>query len=335
MRIKGLELTPTRNQSRKDWLLKRQSGLGGSDMSVIFDLNKRFSKVELFYQKLGLNFSGMEGHNNYTFWGTYLEDPLRNFAQYLDLDSDDPESYIKNFAAGNIINKIDEFPYMVRNKDYPWLLGNTDGLIGYDKVKRRATKIAEIKTISRQSADMWELRFPEYYRHQVHHYMLCFAPMTTELDAIIYLLEDGREFRAVHIPYDPDLGAELLQRSYDFWETLEVGKHIILNASNEEQMRMGLMEVEPEADDSKAYQDFVSQHMIKKEDFVTMIGEPEDFALGMEYIQTAETAKKFATKKQLLGNEIRRSMRHKEVNVLNYGDNGKITFNKRLYVNLK
>lgn len=334
MRIKGLELIPTRNQSRKEWLIARQSGLGGSDMSVIFDINKRFSKVELFYQKLGLNFSGMEGHNNYTFWGTYLEDPIRDKAQYWDLTKEDG-NYIENYANKNIIQTIDEFPYMVRNKDYPWLLGNTDGLIGYDKVKRRARRIAEIKTISRQSADIWVNRYPKYYEHQVHHYMLCFAPMLKELHGHIWLLEDGREFRVVDVPYDPDLGAELLHRSYDFWETLEVGKSIIANASNEDQMRMGLMEIEPEPDDSKAYQDFVSQHTIKKEDFNIVLGQDEEYELAMSYVAAGQIQKEAAANKQKLGNQIRATMRHQDANILNFGDRGRVTFNNRLYVNVK
>lgn len=332
LQIKGLELMSA-NIPRKEWLIKRQTGLGGSDMSVIFQMNDRFSLIELFYQKLGLNFSATEGHNNYTLWGTLLEDTVRDMAQYYDFETG---TYIENFEHGIKLRDIVEFPYMVRNKDYPWLLANVDGLENYNALKRRADSIAEMKTISRQSSEKWENGLPVYYIIQVHHYSTVLKPMLYYPEiARIFVLQDGRDYWGREIPISQTIVDEMLQRSYDFWETLEQGKYIMATAINENQMRLGLQEIEPEPDHTKAYADFVSKLQVKKDNYQIIQGGQSEFELGLQYLKAHEEAKVTAKIKQKLGNELRGRMRQLDADVIDFGPNGRIKFSNRLYVNIK
>ena len=83
--VRGLTLYSTKGMPREEWLKRRNEGIGGSDMSSILGLNKRFSAVELFYQKSGLTFDASENINAAMHWGNVHEPVVLDHGQYLDV----------------------------------------------------------------------------------------------------------------------------------------------------------------------------------------------------------------------------------------------------------
>lgn len=99
---KGLSLLDVDKMSRAEWLVSRQDGLGGSDMGTIMGLNDRFSRLQLFYQKIGLDFTEKDLHNPATLIGQLLEDDVITLAEYSDFESNDPENWVRNFETGTV-----------------------------------------------------------------------------------------------------------------------------------------------------------------------------------------------------------------------------------------
>ena len=328
---KDLELIPVADMSRAEWLIKRQEGLGGSDMSCLIPpVNTRFSAIELFYQKLGLNFSGDEDHNNYTFWGSELETIIRELAQYYDLFSGD---YMENRSNNNKLRDIVEFPYMIRNKNHPWLLANVDGLINFDGEK--ADGIAECKTISRQSAEQWVGGIPTYYLYQVHHYMAVMEPILNENIAHIYVLQDGREFSCLPVRRSDVMHNAVMTESEKFWNLLEKGRDIMANATNDQQLQKGLEEIEPAPDSTKSYGAFISEQYKKKQEYINVQGTQEILDHARTYKEANKEIKKVNESKQFSVNTIKKFMNDNDADVVKFDNGSRITFNKRLYINLK
>lgn len=326
----NLELIDVSKMSRAEWLDARQEGLGGSDMSCILGLNKRFTRIELFYQKLGMNYNASEDHNIYTAWGTILEPVIRKTAEHLDLETDE---WIDNWANGVKLRSVDEFNYMVRNPEYPWLLANLDGLINFDG--QMADAIAEMKTISRQSADQWEGRMPIYYLAQVTMYMIVMQPMLREVNSHIYILEDGRDFWGMQVPKTQWLWDAVLEESHKFWELLEKGRDIIANTTNESDRSRFLAEIEPDPDDTPAYDEFASELHKRKSEFITVAGTPDMLKLATSYNGVNNEMKSLAKEKQSLTNQLKKIMNDHSANIIDFEDRGRITWNKKFYVNLK
>ena len=65
-------LVKTANLPRKEWLNWRTSGIGGSDVSIIFGLNKFRSVYQLWLEKTG-QVIPVEEEYDYTHFGTILE----------------------------------------------------------------------------------------------------------------------------------------------------------------------------------------------------------------------------------------------------------------------
>ena len=59
-------------KSHEEWLAFRRTGIGGSDMSAIMDMNPYRDAVAVWMDKTGRTEPDTEG-NQYTYWGTKLE----------------------------------------------------------------------------------------------------------------------------------------------------------------------------------------------------------------------------------------------------------------------
>ena len=327
----GLELTPIKGMSRADWLLKRQDGIGGSDMSSILGLNHRFSSIELFYQKVGMTQNNTD-QNEAMFWGTQGESNVLDIAQYYDVDT---ATYIDNFESGNKLRRITKLQYMVRNPQYPWILGNIDGAVNFTPRNFKMDGPAEAKTISRQTAEMWANGIPPYHIVQITTYCLACAPMMRTDSAHIFYLMDGRTFRGYRIPVIPSISEQVLERSDDFWRRVLKGREIMANVQDNDLRLKYLSEIEPDADTSEAYYQFLSELFQLKSKFVRVDATHEDAVNALMYKKLHEQIKELEGQKQNHKNLIMQSLHRSGANVIDFHDGGKITWNNKLYVNVK
>jgi predicted phage-related endonuclease len=318
---------------RADWLrLRALDGcIGGSDIGTIFDLNKYMSSLELFYQKIGLNFSAGETHTPATFWGTYIEDDIRYAAQFWD--KNDEQAYLYNATIGYKLREITELKFSVRNPELPFLNINIDGAIGFIPETWMMRRIFESKTISRQSAEMWESRVPPYQLLQVQGYLRGLKPMLLEDVGEIYYLKDGREFYGAEIPLMPDLADSIIEKSKDFYERVQKGLEIVANIKDLNERERALHEVEPDVTGNPAYEKYLSEEFKKKLKFVKIKGSSSDQEAAVNYKRTDEKIKKLEKELQLYKNQIWQTLSQNTANIVELPDGGKISFNRRLYVN--
>lgn len=328
--IKGLTLRPTDFMTREEWLEFRQLGMGGSDMGTMLGVNKRQSPTELFYQKCGLGMSSDEV-NNAMFWGTQLEDVILDKAQYLNLED---QTYIPAFLEKRKLRTISKFRYMVQNEKYPWLIGNLDGLINYNGRHKIADKIAEAKAISRQSAEMWET-IPIYHLFQLQAYITICEPILREQSSNIYYLEDGRELSGWEIPIVADLRDHMIEESYKFWQLVLKGREIVANEPDMDKRLQYMTEYEPALVGTEAYYEFLSKVYQLKSKFIQIKGTKKDLSLATKYKALGAKSKMYKERQQLQKNIIMKRLNDSAANIIDLPDGGKISFNKKLYINIK
>lgn len=322
----GLKLYPTKGLSRKDWLEFRKDYVGGSDLGTIMGVNKNFSATELFYQKIGLVPSSEE-INLPIYWGKALEDVVLDKAQYYNFEDD---SYMENAKLRRIV----KFPYMVNNPECDWILSNVDGLEGFAPRYFTAKRIVEAKTISRQSAEMWET-IPPYHFFQVQGYSKSLSPMLRMDSAIIFYLQDGRELKGYEIPIVPHLVDQMLERSFDFVMRVKKGRDILANEHNIDKQIQFLSEVEPPPDNTKAWEQFFSELYKMKQSFVRVDGDSTLLEIVEQYNELNAKMKELDDQKQGHKNNILLALKNNSANVIDFGDRGRVTYNKRLYINVK
>lgn len=327
----GLRLYILDGVSREDWLRLRQmdGALGGSDVGTLMGWNYYFSKVELFYQKIGLNFEAKESQNEAMYWGSTNERNIMETAQYYD--HNDPQAYIYNRASGHKLRRITQLKYSVRNPEIPYMNANVDGLIDFSPRSFKARRIAESKTITRQSAEMWET-IPPYHLGQIMMYMYVLSPMLNEQYAEIYYLQDGNKFSGWEIPQNQNLLEMLTKECEKFYMKVHKGLEIVGDIMDPDKRATMLSQIEPDPDDTKAYEQFMREAILRKKEFVKIRGDHKVQFVAEEFNRLDKEIKEKDKELQLHKNQIMKVLNDNSANLIELDNGGKITFNKRLYV---
>lgn len=317
--------------TRTEWLEKRMDGVGGSDISSILGLNHRFSAVELFYQKIGFT-KQSEQENEAMFWGSRNEDKILNVGQYYDFDSG---QYVDNYNNKTKLRKITKLRYMVNNPAYSWIIANLDGAVNFTSRNFMMDGPAEAKAISRQTAEMWKDGIPPYHVTQVITYAVVCAPMMRGQSSCIFYLEDGNKFRGWQIPVVESLKDQILTKSEAFWKSVLQGREIIANVSGYDDRLRYLAQYEPSPDHTETYYEFLSELFKAKEKFMRIDGNDQEFWNASRYKELGGSIKTMEEERQNYKNQIMKSLHNSGANVIDFGDRGKISWNKKLYVNIK
>ena len=284
------------------------------------------SQTELFYQKLGIVYSSVES-NPYIHWGHELEPVILHNGQYLDPET---QTYIGNEK----LRKLTSFPYMINNPELPWLLANVDGLENFSARWWTASGVAEAKNISRQAAEKWET-IPPYHFFQTQMYVQVLAPMLKEKRALILYLQDGHDLYGYYLDESPELASEMIDRSYTFHQTVLKGQDIVLNTPSEEKRLQFLSQIEPPPDHTKAWERFFSELYKSKLNYVRISGNDEMYEEALAYTEIGAKMREMDKGKQLHKNRIFKFLKDNDADVISFGERGKITYNKKLYVKLK
>lgn len=356
LKIGNYTLAPYRDLSYDEWLEIRNSfglALGGSDMSVVMGVNEYASLPMLFDQKLGLIDKANLTRNKAVFWGNRMEEIVRESSQYYDVENSD--SYLSNFADGKKVRNHIAFDYTIQNDNLPFLFANVDGIsvdaseqevIDMVEVQGKLPtpkSIIEIKTMNRHVYDKWgndadgTRGLPIGYIYQVLAYMVQFLEMNEDLDAYIFSLVAGMDLHAYHITYNENVIDEMLTKAYEFHLMLQQGNDIILNATSESQMKRGLDEVRPEADDSTNYQHYINDNYLKRLDITSRaLGTDEMVEVARNYVDINKQIGVLQKEKTKWGNKAREFLNKLDVSHIDLPDEqGVIKYNNRLIIKVK
>lgn len=328
--MKHLKLTPTAKLSEAEWQTLRQSFVdrgmvGGSDAGTLLGFNKYKSAINLFYQAIGIN-NLPNRMNGAMLHGKQLEDYVADCWQYYDGTE---EGWVDNTLKNNKIKKFRKVKAIIENPKYPVLFANIDAKITKHPNYGRKAGVLEIKTISGYSADSYEAGLPPSYLLQVQHYM-----MVTEWNyAEICYLKDGRELGCVTFEADADIQTAILDAAINFNRRVSEARKALQGVIDNNEALQIASHYEPEADNSQAFNEFISEKHKARENEVSIQGTDEHEQWAYSYTKLNADIKQLESEKQLFQNRLKQVMEKEGATVMEL-PNGKITWRKQFSVKL-
>lgn len=327
--MKNLQLIPTAKLSEADWqslrlTFVRKGMVGGSDSGTLLGINQYKSPINMYYQSIGIG-DPPSIMNAAMLHGKQLEDYVAKCWQYYDGTD---EGWVENTLKDNKIKRYKKLRAIVINPKYPVLFANIDGLITKHPNYGTRRGILEIKTISGYSADSYEAGIPPSYLIQVQHYMLVMELPYAE----ICYLKDGRQLGCVTFEKDKELQDRILDAAADFQaRVLAARTEIEQNGLvGDEAMQLASM-YEPDADNSSAFNQFISEKHKSRQDEVTIEGTDEHEQWAFQYTSLSNQIKKLEADKQLYQNRLKQVMEKAGATNMNL-PSGKITWRKQFNV---
>jgi len=187
-------LTSTDNMPYDEWLDWRKKGIGGSDASVVCEINRYKSPVELWMEKT--NQLPYQEAGEAAYWGTQLEALVK--AEFTK-------------RTGIEVNPANQ---LLQSEAHPFMVANLDGICHHPNYGKC---VFEAKTASAYKAGEWDDTIPDEYILQVQHYIA----VTGYMGAYIAVLIGGNTFRWKFIERDEELISMLIQLEGDFWEHVQ------------------------------------------------------------------------------------------------------------------
>lgn len=188
-----LIMTVEEMKDRQAWLQLRNSGLGGSDASVILGVNPWKSPLALWAEKTGQLPPDDLSKNMRVYWGQKNE---ANIADWFE----------------EVTGKQVRRRGMMQSCDYPWMLANVDREVVGEKAG------LEIKTAGVDQAKYWgEDEIPDTYYYQCQWYMA-----VTGYDRwYIAVLIGGNDSRWTTVERNQVQIDELIKAGEAFWKLVQ------------------------------------------------------------------------------------------------------------------
>lgn len=204
-----MQLIPTKDLERAEWLKIRQTGIGGSDIAAIMGVSKYKTPYDLYLEKIGDPDLNSESAGEAAHWGTIMEDVVA-----------------KEYSKRNNV-QIQRFNFLMRSEKYPFAIANIDRAVVNPDMAKRVTykdgalntdKILEIKTASEYLKGEWGFEgsdeIPEYYTTQCQWYMGITGVPSCDLAVLI----GGNQYKQYTINFDEELFDIMITEAQDFWE---------------------------------------------------------------------------------------------------------------------
>jgi putative phage-type endonuclease len=325
-----LKLTPTAKLSEAEWQSLRQSFVdrgmvGGSDAGTLLGLNKYKSPINLFYQAVGIN-SLPSRMNSAMLHGKQLEDYVAKCWQFYDGTE---EGWVDNTLNNRKIKRYRKVKAIIENPKYPVLFANIDGKITQHPQYGKKAGLLEIKTISGYSADSYEAGLPPSYLLQVQHYMLVTGWTYSE----ICYLKDGRDLGVITLEADKELQDRILSAAHEFNARVMAAKSELQKTADPNEQMQIASQFEPDADNTDAFNAFISEKHKARENEVTTLGTDEHQDWAKEYLRLSSDIKALEVDKQLYQNRLKQVMEKDGATIMNLPD-GRITWRKQFQIRL-
>lgn len=350
-------LIPTKNQSREDWLNERSLAVGGSDMGVLFNQNEYNSVTKLFYEKLGIIPPSDLSENASCHYGNAFEDVVLRDSQYLEINGE-KNNHIKNLDEGNKKASHVHFPYMIINKKYPHITCNVDGLKFKDKsiteedlihmveVEGRMPipeAIIECKTMKTAARDKWVDGMAPTYPWQVKTYCLPFLELNPKIYGEIYIFSYDLSMLGYRIDINKKDEKKISIASNKFHKLIEKGEKIIDKAKienkDDEEIIHLLSKIHPETTSSSpSLGSFLSDYFLRKEyirENETITGNDMDVDKGLRSRDINKQIKDLNTEKTEISNYFKNKLVKTSTKIIDCNARGKISYLKRLNINIK
>ena len=177
---------------RGEWLRKRKTYIGGSDLGAIAGFNPYRSAMDVYLEKTNSDISE-ESDNNATYWGKALEEVIaQEYSKRTNLLVSTETTLLRHpeheFIACNIDRWVDNKKYVLECKTAGFIKAKEWGEEGTDQI-------------------------PESYLVQVAYYAaICDVPKVD-----IAVLIGGQDFRIYTYSRDKNLEAKLIKIACNFW----------------------------------------------------------------------------------------------------------------------
>lgn len=327
---RGLKLTSKKGLNEADWQKLRASfsssgKIGGSDAGAVLGIDDYRSAAHVFYDCLGLGYFPRQ-LNEIMLHGKELEAYVAKMWTYHD-----GEGVVSNYEAGNPVNRFRVCNDIIENPKYRSLFANIDYEIRQHHRLGKLPGVLEIKTISAEVSDKYELGFPPKYLAQVQLYLLI-----TELSwgELCWFNVGRRRVEKTIIYPDKDMQQAILEAANRMMDSVALAAAEIEAQFGGEPVDIQLARqiasfYEPGPQPGYAYQEFLSARHRVNEYNTEMEADSkacedlEDLIAAREQLNTAEERKVFAE------NRIKKYMQDNSANVLLFPGNRKITWNKQ------
>jgi len=198
--------------SREEFLARRKTGLGGSDVAAVLGLSPWRTAVDVWLDKTGRTQDGEM--NEAMFWGTVLED------------------VVARHYAKTEIRKVQRIGEMMRHPRNAWMLANIDRAIVAPGSRARfdagkllgADGILECKTASAYKAGEWgregdDDAIPTHYAAQAMWYLAIAGLEWCDVAVLI----GGQRYLVKRVERDDETIKGMIERAEEFWFKHVVG----------------------------------------------------------------------------------------------------------------
>lgn len=181
-------LMSTKNLAKKDWLMARKDGLGGSDAAAALGMSPFSSPLSVYLDKTRDIIDDTD--NNYMRLGRDLED------------------YVAKRFEEQTGKKVRRKNAMMAHDDYDFMIADIDREVVGEKA------ILECKVSARGRFENWENVLPPQYEIQCLHYLAVTGAEKCYLAALFLM---SGEFKIFEIERDDKAIEALIRREKDFW----------------------------------------------------------------------------------------------------------------------
>lgn len=188
--------TAARIESREDWLLDRQQGIGGSDIAAIAGMNPWKSPMGVYLEKIGQVEDAEPSEAAH--WGVVLEDVVaQEFKR----------------RTGWYVERCNR---LLAHPEHPWMLASLDRK--YRDPDTGLWGVLECKTTSAWKRDEWaDETVPPQYLVQVQWYL----GVTGYEQGYLAVLIGGQQYQQIEVERDEEMIAHLITIGGDFWRLVE------------------------------------------------------------------------------------------------------------------
>ena len=196
----------TKDMAKKEWLLKRKEGIGGSDVASILGISPYKSSVSVYMDK-----TSEEGETNDE--GTYK----------MELGNKLEDFVAKEFTL--ITNKkVRNVNGILKNEKYPYSIANIDKAV----VGERA--FLECVVTNSFAKKKYKNEVPSHIKAQCYHYMA----ITGATHCYVAILVGNEDIIIHKLDRDEDTIDEIMKIEKEFWETYVLGNNIPLPDGSED-----------------------------------------------------------------------------------------------------